>query len=107
MTYLECLLAPRSLAVVGASEKSNVGGRVFRNALGAGFAGAIYPVNPNYTSIDGHACYPALSALPQTPDCAVIAVPAAAAMAVLDDAAACGIKSAVLLAEGFADAGSQ
>lgn len=92
--------------MVGASEKANVGGRVFRNALAAGFSGTIFPVNPNYGSVDGHTCYESLAALPQTPDCAVIAVPAAVAMAVLDDAAARGIKSAVLLAEGFADAGS-
>ena len=103
---LRHLLAPQTLAVVGASEKANVGGRVFRNAHAAGFSGTIYPVNPNYSSVDGHACYESLATLPETPDCAVIAVPAAAAMAVLNDAAACGIKSAVLLAEGFADAGS-
>jgi acyl-CoA synthetase (NDP forming) len=106
MTDLRHLLAPRTLAVVGASEKGNVGGRVFRNALGAGFAGTIYPVNPNYQAVDGQACYASLSQLPEVPDCAVIAVPAAAAMDVLADAAASGIKSAVLLAEGFADAGS-
>ena len=106
MTRLQYLLAPRTLAVVGASEKANVGGRVFRNALGIGFAGAIYPVNPNYESVDGHRCYASLAALPEKPDCAVIAVPASAALPVLEDAAACGIPSAVLLAEGFADAGS-
>ena len=103
---LRHLLAPQTLAVVGASEKANVGGRVFRNALAAGFTGTIFPVNPNYASVDGHTCYESLAALPETPDCAVIAVPAGAAMAVLSDAAARGIKSAVLLAEGFADAGS-
>ena len=103
---LEKLLAPKSLAVIGASEKGNVGGRVFRNALAAGFNGTIYPVNPNYESVDGHRCYPSLAALPVIPDCAIVAVPANAALAVLKDSADCGIPSAVLLAEGFADAGT-
>jgi len=103
---LEKLLAPRSLAVIGASEKGNVGGRVFRNALAAGFDGEIYPVNPNYESVDGHRCYASLAALPVVPDCAIVAVPANAALAVLQDSADCGIPSAVLLAEGFADAGT-
>lgn len=103
---LEKLLAPRSVAVIGASEKANVGGRVFRNALAAGFGGAIYPVNPNYESVDGHRCYASLAALPAVPDCAIVAVPASAALAVLKDSADCGIPSAVLLAEGFADAGT-
>jgi len=103
---LEKLLAPRSLAVIGASEKGNVGGRVFRNALAAGFDGAIYPVNPNYESVEGHRCYASLAALPVVPDCAIVALPANAALAVLKDSADCGIPSAVLLAEGFADAGT-
>ncbi len=103
---LEKLLAPKSLAVIGASEKGNVGGRVFRNALAAGFDGEIYPVNPNYESVDGHRCYASLAALPVVPDCAIVAVPANAALAVLQDSADCGIPSAVLLAEGFADAGT-
>lgn len=103
---LEKLLAPKSLAVIGASEKGNVGGRVFRNALAAGFDGTIYPVNPNYESVDGHRCYASLAALPVIPDCAIVAVPANAALAVLKDSADCGIPSAVLLAEGFADAGT-
>lgn len=103
---LEKLLAPKSLAVIGASEKGNVGGRVFRNALAAEFDGTIYPVNPNYESVDGHRCYASLAALPVIPDCAIVAVPANAALAVLKDSADCGIPSAVLLAEGFADAGT-
>jgi acyl-CoA synthetase (NDP forming) len=100
------LLAPRSLAVVGASDKGNVGGRVFRNALAMGFSGPVYPVNPNYESVGGQTCHASVSRLPETPDCVVVAVPASAALDVLRDAADAGVRSAVLLAEGFADAGT-
>lgn len=105
--HLRHLLAPRSLAVVGASEKGNVGGRVFRNAVAMGFSGPVYPVNPNYETVGGRTCYPSVSRVPDTPDCVVVAVPASAALDVLRDAADSGVRSAVLLAEGFADAGTE
>jgi acyl-CoA synthetase (NDP forming) len=100
------LLAPRSLAVVGASDKGNVGGRVFRNMVAMGFSGPVYPVNPNYESVGGRVCHASVSRLPETPDCVVVAVPATAALDVLRDAADAGVLSAVLLAEGFADSGT-
>ncbi len=47
-TALDRLLKPRSVAVIGASDRHNVGGRIYRNMLACGFKGPVWPVNPNY-----------------------------------------------------------
>ena len=101
---LDALLIPRSAAVVGASPRPNVGGRMLRNMIRCGFAGPLYPVNPGYTEVDGAACYPDIDALPEIPDCIAIAVPFGKVFEPLEAAAKRGIKAAVVVAEGFADA---
>lgn len=104
---LNALLRPRSVAVVGASDRANVGGRIFRNMQARGFAGPLYAVNPNYETVGGHRCFPDLAALPEVPDCVAIAVPYGAVFEPLEVAAARGVKAAVVVAEGFADAGTR
>jgi acyl-CoA synthetase (NDP forming) len=101
---LDTLLTPRSAAIVGASPRQNVGGRMLRNMIRCGFAGALYPVNPGYQEIDGAVCYPDMESLPETPDCVAIAVPYTNAFEPLEAAAKRGVKAAVVVAEGFADA---
>jgi acyl-CoA synthetase (NDP forming) len=101
------LLAPGAIAIVGANDKGNVGARAIRNALAAGFTGPLYPVNPNYQTIEGLDCYPSLGALPQVPDAVVVAVPVRAALDVLADADAAAIPAAVCFSEGFSDAGTE
>ena len=101
---LEALLKPRSAAVVGASPRANVGGRMFRNMIRCGFAGSLYPVNPGYKEVDGAACYPDMDALPAVPDCVVLAVPYTNVFEPLEAAARRGVRAAVIVAEGFADA---
>ncbi|MBT5049587.1 MAG: acetate--CoA ligase family protein [Rhodospirillaceae bacterium] len=101
---LDALLKPRSAAIVGASPKRNVGGRIYRNMIRCGFDGALYPVNPGYESVDDAICYPDMEALPETPDCVVIAVPYTNVFVPLEAAARRGVKAAVVVAEGFNDA---
>lgn len=103
---LDALLKPCSVAVVGASDRANVGGRIFRNMLARGFGGRLYPVNPNYETVNGGRCYPDIAALPETPDCVAIAVPFGAVFEPLTAAAARGVRACVVVAEGFADAGT-
>jgi acyl-CoA synthetase (NDP forming) len=103
-TALDALLMPRSAAIVGASPRQNVGGRMFRNMIRCDFAGPLYPVNPGYEEIDGVTCYPDTESLPDVPDCVVIAVPFTKVFDPLEAAARRGVKSAVIVAEGFADA---
>ncbi len=100
---LDALLKPRSVAVIGASDRGNVGGRMFRNMVASGFSGPVWPVNPNYETVGGRTCYPDVAALPETPDCVALAVPYTAVFGPLEAAARRGVPAAVVVAEGFAD----
>jgi acyl-CoA synthetase (NDP forming) len=100
------LLNPRSVAIVGPNDKGNPGARALQNIINVGFGGAIYPVNPNYDTIEGRKCYPSLAALPEIPDLVVSAVPVAGAMQVVRDAEAVGAPSMVLFCDGFIDIGT-
>ena len=73
---LRVALAPRSIAVIGASENPNkIGGRPLAYLSRFGFQGAIYPINPNRAEVQGVRCFPSLAALPEAPDVAIVAVP--------------------------------
>lgn len=75
-TRWERFFAPRSMAVVGASQDPRrIGGRPIAYSLKAGFAGRIYPVNPKYERIQGLECWPSLAAVPEPVDVVVVAVP--------------------------------
>ena len=75
---LDSLFDPRSVAVIGASERPfSVGGTLWRNMHGGGFAGAVYPVNPKYATLSGQRCYASLADLPEAPELAVVCTPAA------------------------------
>jgi acetyltransferase len=102
-TYrLDRLFAPRSVAVVGGSPRATSPGRaVLKNLHSAGFPGAILLVNPHYDSIEGIAAVKSLTALPQTPDVVVIAVPPAAVPGVVRDAAAKEAAAAIILTAGL------
>lgn len=99
------LMAPRSIAVVGASQREVRANRVIKALQGLGYQGQIYPVNPRYSEVLGLHCYPDLAATPAPADCAVVSIPADGVPALLAAAAAAGVRSAVVLASGFAEAG--
>ena len=100
---LDRLFAPRSVAVVGASNRPrSVGATVMRNLLQGGFAGAVLPVNPRHDAVAGVHAYPNVSSLPVAPDLAVVCTPAAAVPAVIAELGAMGTKAAVVLTAGLA-----
>ena len=102
---LHKLMNPRSIAVVGASERQDaLGSRVIRNLRALGYEGRIYPVNPRYKSIGDLACFPALAELPERVDAAFLAVPAAQGPDLVEDAAKAGICAVFVNANGYADA---
>jgi acyl-CoA synthetase (NDP forming)/RimJ/RimL family protein N-acetyltransferase len=102
------MLMPRAVAVVGASrDPGNLGRRVFEALLAARFDGPVYPVNPAASELDGMRCYASASRLPPGVDLAVIAVPAAAVPAAIDDCAAAAIKAVVVISAGFAECGNE
>lgn len=102
---LEALFQPRSIAIVGASEKPTVGRRMVASLDRIGFAGAILPVNPAYPSVLGHPCYPSMAELPQAPDVAVFCVGHARIYDAFVAAAERGIKAAVIYDGGFTEQG--
>jgi acetate---CoA ligase (ADP-forming) len=99
------LMKPTSVAVVGASQRLNRATRVIVNLKRFGYAGRVFPVNAKYPEILGLPCYPDLASLPEPADTVVVAIPAAAVPAVLADAAARGVRGAVVLSSGFGEAG--
>ncbi|MFC3962080.1 bifunctional acetate--CoA ligase family protein/GNAT family N-acetyltransferase [Nocardia jiangsuensis] len=100
------LLAPRSIAVIGATPGTGrVGGVVLANLLAGVFQGPVYPVNPNRRSVRGVHAYPTLRDIPDEVDLAVVAVPATAIDSVLDDCLAKRVKGLVVLTAGFGETG--
>ncbi len=100
------LLSPRSVAVLGASDNTvKAGGRPIDYMRRHGFAGAIYPVNPNRATIQGLAAYPSLDALPASPDLVVISVPGTEVEQAIDRCLAIGARGAVIYSSGFAELG--
>src|SRR5262249_53344178 len=99
------LMKPKSLAVVGASTRTNRATRVIANLQRFGYAGRVFPINPRYTEILGLPCYPDLASTPEPADAVVIAIPASDVPAVLAAAAESGVRGAVVLSSGFGEAG--
>ena len=96
--YLDPLLRPRSIAVVGASERpGSVGMQTMENLLTGRFGGELYAVNPAYDSICGVACFADLASLSQTVDHVVLAVGDARIEAALDDVIAHGARAATMM----------
>ncbi len=100
------LLAPRSVAVIGASsDPTRIGGRPIAYMIARGFSGPILPVNPNRDSIQGLKAYPDIASLPEVPDVAVVAVAAENAVEAITRLAEAGTKAAIVLTAGFAEVG--
>ena len=99
----EVLLKARSVAMVGASAKGRWPTLIFRNLNEGGYQGKIYLINPNYTELWDHPCYPSLKALPEAPEHILVLVPTRAVFATLEEAAALGTKAATIYSSGFGE----
>ncbi|MGH8788479.1 MAG: acetate--CoA ligase family protein [Cupriavidus necator] len=108
MNALHPIFYPASIAIVGASkDPTKRGFRSIQKLLEDGFQGAIYPVNPKESSILGKVVYPTLAAIPGPVDLALICTPAKTLPDVIAQCGAKGVKGAVVLAGGFAEAGPE
>lgn len=97
------VLAPKSIALVGASERAAWPRQIYTNIKQAGYAGRVHLVNPRQKEVFGTACSPSLREIGEPIDHALIIVPAAAVPQVLEDAVAAGVKSATVYAAGLGD----
>jgi acetyltransferase len=103
---LHALLAPRSIAILGAScDPEKLNGRVLRYLRDNGYAGRIYPVNPKYPAIGELRCYPDVAALPDAADLAIIALPARQVAGAIGECGRAGIRAAIVFSSGFSETG--
>ncbi len=102
--YLEKLFNPRSIAVIGASNKPfSVGANVFNNLLLGGFSGPIFPVNPKHKTIQGKSCFTSVKEISQPIDLAVIVTPAAIVTQVITECGEKKIPQVIILSAGFSE----
>jgi acyl-CoA synthetase (NDP forming) len=105
---LDRLLRPRSVAIVGASDKPGaLGASVLRNLERQGFEGAIHLVNPKRSDIGGRPCVASVDDLPEGIDAAVLAIPRAGVLDAIHALARRKVGAAVVFAAGFAEDGPQ
>jgi acyl-CoA synthetase (NDP forming) len=102
---LDSLLAPRSIAIVGATGKpGSPFGRPLEFLL-SHFDGEVHPVNPKYEEIRGARCYPSLTAIERPVDLAMILVPAGGVEPVVEECCRLGVGTAIIYSSGFAELG--
>lgn len=105
---LNPLFRARSVALIGASSNPGKWGFIMlKNLINGGFAGSIYPINPDSDELLGRKVYKTLAEVPETPDLAVIAVSPKAALAAVQACTDKGIKAAVCITAGFAELGEE
>ncbi|WP_406624563.1 acetate--CoA ligase family protein [Acidovorax sp. SDU_ACID1] len=105
---MQCLLDPRSIAVIGASaDPKRLGGIAIDHLVDFGYGGAVYPINPKYQEMHGLRCYPDIESLPQAPDVVVLAIGADAVQPTLQRCHAKGVRAAIVYAAGYAEAGEE
>ncbi|BAT55222.1 GCN5-related N-acetyltransferase [Nostoc sp. NIES-3756] len=105
---LDAIFAPRSVAVIGASEKAgSVGRTILWNLISNPFGGIVFPVNPKRHSVLGIKAYPSIAAIPEAVDLAIIATPASTVPGIISECVDAGIKSAIVISAGFKEAGAE
>jgi len=105
---LDTFFAPKSVAVVGATETAGTVGRtIVWNLISSSFGGTIYPVNPKRPSVLGIKAYPSLSAIPEVVDLIVVVTPAVTAPDIIKEAVDLGIKNAIIISAGFKETGPE
>ena len=101
------LFNPRSIALIGATDKSRWSWSIFGNLKLHGFPGPVYLVNPRGIPVHGEQSYARVADLPGQVDLAFVMVPTSAVLSVLTEVADHGIPSVVLLTSGFAETGEE
>jgi acetyltransferase len=105
---LRAIFAPRTVAVIGATDKSgSVGQTILRNLISSPFGGPVFPINPKRNSVLGVKAYPQIAAVPDPVDLAVVVTPAATVPDVIRECVAAGVKGAIIISAGFKEAGAQ
>jgi acetyltransferase len=105
---LDKIFKPKSIAVIGASETpGSAGYRIFRNLIGSGYEGVVYPVNIKRESVQGVQAYPSINEVPKIVDLAIIATPASIVCDVVEQCGVRGIKGILIISAGFKEIGPE
>jgi len=105
---LEVIFSPKSVAVIGATDKAgSVGRTIIYNLITNPFGGTVYPVNPNHNAILGVKAYQSMATVPDPVDLAVIVTPATTVPQVMSECVAAGVKGAIVISAGFKEVGAQ
>ena len=104
--YLTSLFEPKTVAVIGASERENsVGSVIFRSILDSGFKGRLYPINPKHESIHGLAAYKSIEDIGARVELAVIATRPKTVPEIVEQCGRSGIKNIIIISAGFSESG--
>ena len=102
MRDISALVAPRSIAVIGASSNpTKSGGVLFANLAGGGFNGSLYPINKSAAEIMGHRAYAALGEVPETIDLVYIVLPQVHVADAIRQCVAAKARAACIITAGF------
>ncbi|HEY3342365.1 MAG TPA: bifunctional acetate--CoA ligase family protein/GNAT family N-acetyltransferase [Anaerolineae bacterium] len=103
---LDAIFSPKSVAVIGATERAgSVGRTILWNLISTPFGGTVYPVNPTRPSILGIKAYKSIKDIPEQVDLAVIVTPATSVPGIISDCADIGVKGAIVISAGFKETG--
>jgi acetyltransferase len=104
---LNAIFEPKSIAVVGATEKAgSVGRTILWNLISNPFGGTVFPVNAKRASVLGIKAFPNLAALPEQVDLAVIVTPAPTVPGIIAECVEAGVKGAIIISAGFKESGA-
>lgn len=107
-TSLTAIFHPKSVAIIGATEKpASVGRTLMRNLLEQPSGATIFPVNPSRNNVLGIRCYPNIAAIGEKVDLAVVITPAETVAGVLQECADAGVEGAIVISAGFAEHGAE
>src|SRR5882672_4824084 len=104
---LEALVKPRSVAIVGATDRPSPARTIIESLGAIGFTGPIYPVNPKYATVLNLTCYPSLTDLPEAPDIVVFSIRNPLIPEQVKLAVKRGARAAVIYDSGFAELGEE
>lgn len=108
LTSLAPIFHPKTVALIGATEKpASVGRTVLRNLLDQPFGGTIFPVNPSRSNVLGIRCYPNIATIGEPIDLAVVITPAETVAGVLQECSDAGVGGAIVISAGFAEHGAE
>ncbi len=103
---LDVFFAPKTVAVIGATETGgSVGRTILSNLIGSSFGGAVFPINPKRPRVLGIQAYKHISEAPEPVDLAAIVTPAASVPGIVHDCVEEGVKAAIVISAGFKETG--